>query len=73
LVAGETALLLANAKATVVGCLYAAGVTFVLLKVLDATLGLRVAEEVEVEGLDQHLHGEKGYSEEGSGHLVGGV
>jgi Amt family ammonium transporter len=73
LVAGETALLLANAKATVVGCLYAAGVTFVLLKVLDATLGLRVAEEVEVEGLDQHLHGEKGYSEEGSGHLEGGV
>jgi Amt family ammonium transporter len=72
LIGGESGLLIANAKATLAGCLYAAGVTFILLKILDAVLGLRVADEVEVEGLDQHLHGEKGYSEEGSGHLEGG-
>ena len=42
-------------------------VTFVILKVLDSTIGLRVSDEVEVEGLDGHLHGEKGYSDEGAG------
>ena len=36
--------------------------TFVLLKVLDATVGLRVSEEHEVEGLDLASHGERGYS-----------
>jgi Amt family ammonium transporter len=37
------------------------GVTFVLLKVLDAVLGLRVTEEEETEGLDTVLHEERGY------------
>jgi ammonium transporter, Amt family len=37
---------------------YCAIVTFVILKVLDMTLGLRVSREVEVEGLDFNLHGE---------------
>jgi Amt family ammonium transporter len=41
--------------------LYAAGVTWVLLKVLDATIGLRVAEDTEREGLDVSLHGEEAY------------
>ena len=36
-------------------------VTFVLLKVLDATMGLRVTAEEEVEGLDITQHGEEGY------------
>jgi Amt family ammonium transporter len=34
----------------------------VLLKVLDATLGLRVSEEQEREGLDLAQHGEHGYN-----------
>jgi Amt family ammonium transporter len=72
LLMGESALLVANAKATLAGCLYAGGVTFIILKLLDATLGLRVSEEVEVEGLDQHLHGEKAYHEDGSGTLSEG-
>ena len=42
--------------------LWCALVTFVLLKILDATLGLRVPEEHEVEGLDLASHGERGYS-----------
>ena len=36
-------------------------ITWLLLKVLDATLGLRVGEEGESEGLDLAEHGERGY------------
>ena len=32
--------------------------SFVILKVIDATIGLRVTKDVEVEGLDINLHGE---------------
>jgi Amt family ammonium transporter len=32
--------------------------SFVILKVIDATIGLRVSKEVEIEGLDINLHGE---------------
>ena len=39
----------------------AAVVTFVLLKLLDATLGLRVSPSEEIEGLDLSQHGEEGY------------
>jgi Amt family ammonium transporter len=35
--------------------------TFVLLKVLDAVMGLRVSREAEIEGLDVSQHGEEGY------------
>jgi Amt family ammonium transporter len=38
-------------------------ITFVILKILDATLGLRVTEEDESEGLDLAEHGERGYIE----------
>jgi ammonium transporter, Amt family len=37
-------------------------VTWVLLKLLDVTLGLRVSEEQESEGLDLAEHGEKSYN-----------
>ena len=40
---------------------WAAVVTFVLLKILDQTIGLRVAEETEADGLDGALHGESAY------------
>jgi Amt family ammonium transporter len=36
-------------------------VSFVVLKVVDATVGLRVSEDVEVSGLDLKLHDEQGY------------
>ncbi|MEO9169178.1 MAG: ammonium transporter [Aestuariivirga sp.] len=32
--------------------------TFIILKVIDMTMGLRVSKEVEIEGLDINLHGE---------------
>jgi len=41
---------------------YDAIVTFIILKVLDVTLGLRPTEEQEREGLDLTQHGEKAYS-----------
>jgi Amt family ammonium transporter len=37
---------------------YCAVMTFVILLVIKYTIGLRVSEEVEVEGLDINLHGE---------------
>ena len=44
---------------TVVWC---GGMTWALLKGIDLTLGLRVSEEDEAEGLDLAEHGERGYS-----------
>jgi ammonium transporter, Amt family len=35
--------------------------TFIILKVLDATMGLRVSRAEEIEGLDTSQHGEEGY------------
>ena len=35
--------------------------TFIILKVLDATMGLRVSRADEIEGLDTSQHGEEGY------------
>lgn len=40
---------------------YTAVVTFVLLKVLDAIMGLRVSADEETQGLDIVLHEERGY------------
>ncbi len=39
--------------------IYGFAVSFILLKVIDMTIGLRVTEEQEREGLDISLHGEK--------------
>jgi Amt family ammonium transporter len=41
--------------------LYTAVVSYLLLKVIDAVLGLRVDDEEETEGLDLVLHDERGY------------
>ncbi len=37
------------------------GVSFVLLKLIDLSIGLRVSDEEETEGLDLVLHNERGY------------
>jgi Amt family ammonium transporter len=39
--------------------IYGFTVSFILLKVIDMTIGLRVSEEQERVGLDISLHGEK--------------
>ncbi len=35
--------------------------TFIILKVLDAVMGLRVTQQEEIQGLDLSQHGEEGY------------
>src|SRR5439155_1318611 len=35
--------------------------TLIILKIVDATVGLRVSEEHEIQGLDLSQHGEEGY------------
>ena len=42
--------------------LYSGVVTFIIAKVLDSSMGLRVAAYEEVAGLDSALHDEKGFS-----------
>ncbi len=42
--------------------LYGAVVSFILLKLIDAVMGLRVTEEQEEEGLDLALHDERAYN-----------
>ena len=49
---------LTGVAATIV---YTFVVSFVVLKILDAVMGLRVSEEDEQEGLDLALHDERGY------------
>jgi len=60
LVEGGT-VLMGQVAATVITWVFAAVVTFVLLKILDATMGLRVSQKDEVGGLDFSQHGEEGY------------
>ena len=47
--------------------LYSAVVTFGILKLVDRTIGLRVAESDEREGLDVTQHGEEAYGESSGG------
>ncbi len=51
----------AQLVATLITWVFAAVVTFVLLKILDATMGLRVTQDQELQGLDLSQHGEEGY------------
>ncbi|HEW97057.1 MAG: ammonia channel protein [Candidatus Parabeggiatoa sp. nov. 3] len=41
--------------------IYTAVITFIILKVIDMVIGLRVSKEEEIEGLDIALHEERGY------------
>jgi Amt family ammonium transporter len=51
----------AQVVAVIITWILAAVGTFILLKVLDATMGLRVSREAEMEGLDVSQHDEEGY------------
>ena len=51
-----------QALTVVVTWVYAFVVTFILLKILDWTMGLRVSEEEEENGLDLSQHSETGYN-----------
>ena len=51
-----------QAKGVIFTVVYTAIVTYVILKVLDVVMGLRVNEEVESVGLDLAQHNERGYN-----------
>ncbi len=58
-IAGQVGKQVVGIGATIVYC---GGVSFVILKVLDSVIGLRVSDEDEQEGLDLVLHDEQGYN-----------
>ena len=47
--------------AVLVTAVFCALMTFIILKILDVTMGLRVSQESEIRGLDITEHGEEGY------------
>jgi Amt family ammonium transporter len=59
---GEPKQLAIQLLAVVVVAIYSAVVTFVVLKLVDKVVGLRVTEDQEREGLDETQHGEAGYA-----------
>ncbi len=59
---GNPGLLLTQFIGVVVTIVYSVVITFVLLKVLEATIGLRVDDEEEVIGLDITQHEESAYT-----------
>ena len=53
---------LAQMIGVMVTIIYCGIVSYIILKVIDKTMGLRVLEEQESDGLDITLHGERGYN-----------
>jgi Amt family ammonium transporter len=48
--------------ATLVSIVFSAVITFILYKVVDSWIGIRVSRRVEEEGLDIYEHGESAYN-----------
>lgn len=59
---GNPKLLAIQAMDASITIIYSVLVTFILLKVIDAVIGLRVTTEEEIQGLDLTQHSEIGYS-----------
>ena len=70
LIDGNSELLVENVVGVLAAAAYSVVVTFVILKIIDATVGLRVSNDEENEGLDTNLHGEEGYHMGGAGALT---
>jgi Amt family ammonium transporter len=62
LIDGNVHQLLNQAMGVLIAWVLAIVGTLIILKVVDATIGLRVREDEEVQGLDLTQHGEEGYS-----------
>jgi Amt family ammonium transporter len=58
LIEGNAAQMISQIKGIVIVIVYDAIVSLILLKIIDAIIGLRVSDAVEREGLDFSLHGE---------------
>ncbi len=61
LIYGNPQQLLIQVMAVLASWVYAAAMTFIIMKAVDAIVGLRVPEEEEVLGLDTTQHGEVAY------------
>jgi Amt family ammonium transporter len=61
LIFGNYDLIRSQIIAVIVTGIYAFVVTAIILKILDAKMGLRVPDNEEIEGLDITQHGEKAY------------
>jgi len=57
-IGGADGSVILQAKGVLTTLIYSGVVSFVLLKIIDMTMGIRVTEEQEREGLDVSLHGE---------------
>ncbi len=64
LTAGSAGLLVPQVASTLAVAVVAFGLTWVIARGLDATIGLRVSEREEVQGLDLSQHEESAYSSE---------
>jgi ammonium transporter, Amt family len=62
LVDGNGGQVLNQAMGVLISWVLAIAGTLIILKICDATLGLRVTPDHEVEGLDLSMHGEEGYN-----------
>ena len=72
LTGGGTVLLVKQLIAVVVTMVYAFAATWIVAKLVDKTIGLRVDPEVETAGVDTNLHAESAYDftgVSGAGHL----
>jgi ammonium transporter, Amt family len=61
LLRGGGGVMLTQIIGVVAAAVFAVVVSFVILYVIDKTIGLRVTPDEEREGLDTALHGESGY------------
>lgn len=59
---GNAGQVLNQAIGVVISWVLAIVATFVILKVVDLLVGVRVSEESEIQGLDLSMHGEEGYN-----------
>lgn len=70
LAGGGPALLIHQAVAVAAVIAFVFLMTLVIAKGLDIAVGLRVSADVELAGLDAHLHGESAYHHEIAGHDI---
>ncbi|GAA09245.1 ammonium transporter [Acetobacter tropicalis] len=58
-IVGSVHQLVVQSEAVIVTILWCGVISFILLKLIDMTMGLRVTADQELEGLDMSLHGER--------------
>lgn len=63
LIFGDASLIVPQIIGILVVGVYTAVITFIIFKIVDGIIGLRVPEEEEIMGLDESIHGEKAYTE----------